>query len=41
MNIDGTTLILVFWFLRVYAGPQKPQAFIASRTKYEKFEPKI
>ena len=25
MNIDGKTLILIFWFLRVSAGPQKPQ----------------
>ena len=25
MNIDETTLILIFWFLRLSAGPQKQE----------------
>jgi hypothetical protein len=41
MNIDGTTLILSFWLPRLSAGPQKPQKLTASKTKYEKFGPKI
>ena len=32
MNIDGTTLILIFWFSRVSAGLQKPQTLTASKT---------
>ena len=41
MNIDGKTLILMFWFPRLSAGPQKRQTLTASKTKYEKFGPKI
>jgi hypothetical protein len=41
MNIDGMTLILVFWFLRVYAGPQKPPTLTPSKIKYENFGPII
>ena len=41
MNIDGMTFILIFWFPQSSAGPQKPQTLTASKTKYEKFGPKI
>jgi hypothetical protein len=41
MNIDGTTLILIFWFPQVSAGPQKPKTLTASKTKYENFGPKV
>ena len=41
MNIDGTTLILIFWFPALNAGPQKLQTLTASKTEYEKFGPKI
>ena len=40
MNIDGMTLILIFLFPRLSAGPHKPQTLTASKTKYEKFGPK-
>jgi len=41
MNIDGTRVILSFWFLPISARPQKPQKLTASKTKYEKFGPKL
>ena len=41
MSIDGTTLIFIFWFPQLSAGPQKPQTLTASKTKYEKFRPKF
>jgi hypothetical protein len=41
MNIDGTTIILVFWFPWVSAAPQKSQTLTASKTKYENFGTKI
>ena len=41
LNVDGTTLILIFWFPQLSTGPQKPQTLTASKTKYEKFGPKI
>ena len=41
MKIDGTTLVIIFWFLWVSAGPQKPQTLTAQKTKYEKFGPQI
>ena len=41
MNINGTTLFLIFLSPRVSEGPQKPQTLTASKTKYEKFGPKI
>ena len=41
MNIDGTTLFSSKSFPLISAGPQKPQKVTASKTKYEKFGPKI
>jgi hypothetical protein len=41
MNINGTTLFLFSLFPWISAGPQKPQTLTASKTKYEKFGPKI
>ena len=41
MNIDGTTLILIFWFPKLSAGPEKSQTLTASKSKYEKFGLKI
>jgi hypothetical protein len=41
MNINGTRLFLFFLSPWVSAGPQKPQTLTASKTKYEKFGPKI
>ena len=41
MNINGTMLFLFFLSPRVSGGPQKPQTMTASKSKYEKFGPKI
>jgi hypothetical protein len=41
MNIDGTTLFFSKSFLLFSAGPQRLQRLTASKTKYEKFGPKI
>ena len=41
MNINGTALFLFFLSPRVSGGPQKPQTMSASKSKYEKFGPKI
>ena len=41
MNIDGTSLKTFFWFQQLSAGTQKSQTLTASKTKYEKFGPKI
>ena len=41
MNIDVMTLILIFLFRQLSAGPQKPQTLTASKIKYEKLGPKI
>ena len=41
MNINGKMLFLIFLSPRVSEGPQKPQTLTASKTKYEKFGPKI
>ena len=37
MDIDGTTLFLLFWSPTFCAGPQKPQTLTASKIEYEKF----
>ena len=41
ININGTMLFLFSLSPWVSAGPQKPQTFTASKTKYEEFGPKI
>jgi hypothetical protein len=41
MNINGTTLFLFILSPTVSAGHQKHQTLTGSKTKYEKFGPKI
>ena len=41
MNINGTTLFLIFLSPRVSEGPQKPQTLTASKPKHEIFGPEI
>ena len=41
ISFHGTTLFLFFLSPQVSGGPQKPQTLIASKSKYEKFGPKI